>query len=177
MSTEKRFGPTGVLSQNAGDNSSRFRWVLLGSGKLASVEKGRRGCSASGAVESGSRKMDTTGKAARSTAAAAVSAAGPHTALYPPALAVVLPETQHITGKLVQQEIERDHGHLKGRYRPMRGFKQRRCAQVVCAGHSFMRNVRDGFYQLGFVWYGPGQPHPPCLFTVWDELTRIHRPA
>jgi transposase-like protein len=44
--------------------------------------------------------------------------------IYPPALAAVLPETRHVTGKLEQQGIERDHQHLKGRYRSMRGFKQ-----------------------------------------------------
>ncbi|HVA90855.1 MAG TPA: IS6 family transposase [Chloroflexota bacterium] len=92
-------------------------------------------------------------------------------AIYPPALAAVLPEAEHVAGKIEQQAIERDHAHLKGRYRPMRGFKQTRCAQVVCAGHGFMRNLRDGFYRLGFVWYGPAKPHPPRLLTAWDELT------
>jgi transposase, IS6 family len=43
-------------------------------------------------------------------------------AIYPPALAVVLPEAKHVVGKLAQQAIECDHGHLKGRYQPMRGF-------------------------------------------------------
>jgi transposase-like protein len=103
----------------------------------------------------------------------------PHTvttdkaAIYPPALAVVLPEVKHSASKLDQQAIERDHGHVKGRYRPMRGFKQPRCAQLVCAGHGFMRNLRDGFYRLGFVWRGPGLPHPPRLLTAWNELTAI----
>lgn len=43
----------------------------------------------------------------------------------------------------------------------------------MCAGHGFMRNLRDGFYWLGFVWYGAGGPHPPRLLTAWDDLTRI----
>jgi hypothetical protein len=55
----------------------------------------------------------------------------------------------------------------------MRGFKQTRCAQVVCAGHGFMRNLRAGFYRLGFVWYGVGRPHPPRLLAAWDDLTQI----
>jgi transposase-like protein len=107
----------------------------------------------------------------------------PHTittdkaAIYPPALAAVLPDAAHIAGKPEQQAIERDHGHLRGRYRPMRSFKQVRCAQVVCAGHGFMRNLRDGFYRLGFVWFGPGMPHPPRLQTAWDELKAILRVA
>src|ERR687894_2535236 len=40
-------------------------------------------------------------------------------AIYPPALAAVVPEIMHITGKLEQQRIERDHQHLKGRTRSM----------------------------------------------------------
>ena len=57
-----------------------------------------------------------------------------------------MPEVEHITGKMEQQRIERDHQHLKGRTRCMRGFQTLPCAQVVCDGHGFMRNLRDGFY-------------------------------
>jgi transposase-like protein len=50
----------------------------------------------------------------------------------PPALRAVLPEAEHVTGKMVQQGIERDHQHLKGRTRPMRGFQSgRRRARSV----------------------------------------------
>jgi len=70
-------------------------------------------------------------------------------AIYPPALSAVLPGVKHITGKLVQQRIERDHQHLKGRTRPMRGFQTLRCAQVVCQGHGFLQNLRKGFYGIG----------------------------
>jgi transposase-like protein len=107
----------------------------------------------------------------------------PHTittdkaAIYPPALVVVLPEVKHVAGKLNQQAIERDHQHVKGRYRPLRGFKQAGCAQIVCAGHGLMRNLRDGFYRLGFVWRGPGLPHPPRLLTARDELTKCLQAA
>jgi transposase, IS6 family len=94
-------------------------------------------------------------------------------AIYPPALAEVLPGVELVAGKAVQQRIERDHGHLKGRYGPMRGLKRVRCAQVVCAGLEFMRNLRDGFYRLGFVWLGAYQPHPPRLATAWAGLTEI----
>jgi transposase-like protein len=34
-------------------------------------------------------------------------------ACYPPALERVLPEAEHLRGKMVQQRIERDHGHLE----------------------------------------------------------------
>jgi transposase-like protein len=102
----------------------------------------------------------------------------PHTAttdkapIYPPALAVVLPETTHITGKLEQQEIERDHQHLKGRYRSMRGFKQLRCAQVVCAGHGFVRNLRNGCYRLGVALGETRLRREPQTMRAWDEITR-----
>src|SRR5215210_5575675 len=69
--------------------------------------------------------------------------------IYPPALAAVLPEVMHIRGKMVQQRLERDHQHLKGRTRSMRGFQTLPCAQVICQGHGFMRNLRNGFYDLG----------------------------
>ncbi len=45
-------------------------------------------------------------------------------AAYPPALRAVVPEAEHITGKAEQQAIERDHQHLKGRTRSMRGFQR-----------------------------------------------------
>ncbi len=46
---------------------------------------------------------------------------------YPPALRAVVPEAEHVTGKMEQQGIARDHQHLKGRTRCMRGFQQRGC--------------------------------------------------
>jgi transposase-like protein len=107
----------------------------------------------------------------------------PHTAttdkapIYPPALAVVLPGTRHVTGTLAQQEIERDHQHLKGRYRSMRGFKQRRNAQVVCAGHGFVRNLRHGGYRLGLA-LGDARLHRvPQARCAWDEITGLLQAA
>jgi putative transposase len=44
--------------------------------------------------------------------------------IYPPAFAAVLPEVEHVTGKMEQQRIERDHQHLKGRMCCMRGFQR-----------------------------------------------------
>jgi hypothetical protein len=71
-----------------------------------------------------------------------------------------------------QQRIERDHGHLKGRYRSMRGFKMLPCAQTVCAGHGFVRNLRGGFYRLGVVMADPRIPQTPRLMRAWDEITQ-----
>jgi len=92
---------------------------------------------------------------------------------YPPALRAVVPEAEHVTGKMEQQAIERDHQHLKGRTRSMRGFQQLGCAQVVCDGHGFMHNLRDGFYRLGEPTGDPRLPHTPRLARAWDDLTRI----
>jgi transposase-like protein len=98
-------------------------------------------------------------------------------AIYPPALAAVLPEAEHVAGKAAQQGIERDHQHLKGRCRPMRGFKALRCAQTVCAGHGFRRNVREGFYRLGVVAGDPRVRRPPRLMVAWAEITGLLRAA
>jgi transposase-like protein len=92
-------------------------------------------------------------------------------AAYPPALAEVLPEVEHLTGKAVQQNIERDHQHLKGRLRVFRGCKTTGGAQRFCQAHGFLRNLRQGFYRLGAE---PRDPHDairPPLVRAWEELT------
>ncbi len=94
-------------------------------------------------------------------------------ACYPPALAEVLPEAEHVTGKQEQQRLERDHQHLKGRLRPMRNFKTEPTAQVICAGHGFVRNLAGGFYRLGLVAGDPAVPQPPLLMRAWEELTAV----
>jgi transposase, IS6 family len=93
--------------------------------------------------------------------------------IYPPAFARVLPNIEHRTGKMIQQRIERDHEHLKGRYRCMRGFQTVPCAQVICAGHGVMRNLRDGFYWLGVPSGDPRLRQAPRLVQAWDDVTRI----
>jgi len=85
----------------------------------------------------------------------------------------VIPEAEHITGKAEQQRIERDHQHLKGRTRCMRGFQTLPCAQVVCEGHGFMRNLRDGFYDIAVPMGDPCIPQAPRLVRAWDELTLV----
>ena len=84
---------------------------------------------------------------------------------------MVLPEVLHLAGKAEQQRIQRDHQRLKGRYRSMRGFKMLRCAQTVCAGHGFVRNLREVFYQLGVILADPRIPQAPRLRRAWDEIT------
>jgi transposase-like protein len=94
-------------------------------------------------------------------------------AAYPPALREVLPGCAHVVGKSSQQRIEWDHQHLKGRVRLMRGFKKRRCAQVICAGHGFIRKLGQGFYRLGIVVGDPRIRRPPRLVRAWEELTTV----
>ena len=110
-------------------------------------------------------------RAVKSTEVTPTLATTDKAAIYPPALAEVLPAVEHITGKLPQQRIERDHQHLKGRTRSMRGFQTLPCAQVICAGHGFLRNLRNGFYDLGRPVSEPRLPQAPGLVRAWDELT------
>ncbi len=91
-------------------------------------------------------------------------------AAYPPALVAVLLSVLHETGKPVQQRIERDHQHLKGRLRPLRGFKTLAGARVLCAGHAFLRNLRGGFYDLGRRISAVASPQPPVV-QAWAVLT------
>src|SRR4051794_13615953 len=101
----------------------------------------------------------------------------PHTvttdkaAAYPPALAQVLPEVEHITGKAVQQRIERDHQHLKGRLKVFRGCKTAGGAQRFCQAHGFLRNLRNGFYRLGAAPRDPKEAIVPQLVRAWEALT------
>ena len=67
---------------------------------------------------------------------------------YPPALRAVLPEVEHRTSKYLNNGMERDHGHLKQRLYPMRGFKQAASADIVVRGHALIRNLRTGFSTL-----------------------------
>ncbi len=92
-------------------------------------------------------------------------------AAYPPARAAILPEVDHETGKMLQQDIERDQQHLKGRYASMRGFKTGRSAQVFCCAHGFVGNLSEGVYPLGSSRGDPRDPRPPLLMRAWDELT------
>jgi transposase, IS6 family len=67
---------------------------------------------------------------------------------YPPALRPVLPDVEHRTSKYLNNGLERDHQHLKGRMRPMRGFKTLGSAGNFSRGHALIRNLRQGFSTL-----------------------------
>ena len=88
-------------------------------------------------------------------------------ACYPPALRVVLPAVEHLTSKYLTNGLERDHGHLKQRVRPMRGFKQLVSADSLTRGHALVQNLRNGFSTLTV-----RVPRPLRLAAAWPQLAR-----
>ena len=84
---------------------------------------------------------------------------------YPPALRAVFPDAEHRTSKYLNNGIERDHGHLKQRLYPMRGFKQATSADVIVRGHALVRNLRNGFSTLSVA--APGNLR---LAVAWPQL-------
>jgi transposase-like protein len=67
---------------------------------------------------------------------------------YPPALRAVLPHVEHRSSRYLNNGLERDHQHLKGRARPTRHFKQLARAGTFCRGHALIRNLGQGFSDL-----------------------------
>jgi IS6 family transposase len=110
-------------------------------------------------------------RAIEATGAVPDEVASDGAATYPLALDAVLPPVAHEVGKRVQQRIERDHQHLQGRLRPMRGFKTLAGARVLCRAHAFLRNLRGHFYDLGRPdEAATASPLPPVV-RAWDVLT------
>jgi len=50
-------------------------------------------------------------------------------------------QVRHRTSRDLNNRVEQDHRGLKGRYRPMRGFKCPRSAARFCLGHDELRNL------------------------------------
>ena len=69
-------------------------------------------------------------------------------ATYPPALVAAVPGVLHRTGRSRTNGVEREHGFLKERLRPMRGLKSIASAAIFINGHALMRNIRRGFYRI-----------------------------
>ena len=86
---------------------------------------------------------------------------------YPPALRAVVPGVEHRRSCSVNNGIERDHGHLKQRLRPMRGFKSASSADRLARGHSLIQNLRNGFSELT-----AGVPRVLRLATAWSQLAQ-----
>jgi transposase, IS6 family len=88
-------------------------------------------------------------------------------ACYPPALWALLPAAEHRTSKYLNKDPERDHGHLKQRLRPMRGFKLQLSADLLTRGHALVQNLRNGFSTLT-----DAVPRPLRLARAWPQLAR-----
>ncbi len=67
---------------------------------------------------------------------------------YPPALRTAVPDAEHRRSKYLNNGMERDHGHLKQRLYPMRGFKRATSAGIIVRAHALIRNLRNGFSTL-----------------------------
>jgi transposase-like protein len=69
--------------------------------------------------------------------------------VYPGVLDELVPSAWHHVEQYANNPIEADYGQLKRRLRPMRGLRTDQTAQVVIAGHAFLKNLRRGHYELG----------------------------
>ncbi len=86
---------------------------------------------------------------------------------YPPALRGVLPNVEHRRSRYLNNGLERDHGHLKQRCYPMRGFKQPTSAAILARGHALIQNLRNGFSTLTMpITRNLG------LVTAWAQLAK-----
>jgi transposase-like protein len=83
-------------------------------------------------------------------------------------LRVVLPAVEHRSSKYLNNPLERDHQHLKGRVWPMRRFKTTASASTFCRGHTVIRNLARGFSELTVI-IAPRLR----LATAWSALAAI----
>ncbi|MDP9311585.1 MAG: IS6 family transposase [Chloroflexota bacterium] len=90
---------------------------------------------------------------------------------YPPALHPVLPGVAHHRSRYLTNGVERDHGHLKQRLRPLRGFKRAFSADTLARGHGLIQNLRNGFSRLT-----QAVPRQLRLMTAWPLLARAIEP-
>jgi len=67
-----------------------------------------------------------------------------HAPVYSGVLAELAPAAWHRTDQYANNRVEADHGRLKARLGPMRGFKQDRSARTVIAGHACIRAEHTG---------------------------------
>jgi IS6 family transposase len=74
----------------------------------------------------------------------------------------------HRTEQYANNDVECDHGRLKARLGPMRGFKQDGSARVVIAGHALVQNIRRGHYELAVE-----VPANRRVAVAFDELAMV----
>ena len=87
---------------------------------------------------------------------------------YSPALRPMLPEVEHRASKYLNNGMERDHGHLKQRWYPMRGFKQAASAGIIVRGHALIVGVPS--HQLraeGATCVGGHHAKEPAMIGHW----------
>ena len=72
---------------------------------------------------------------------------------------------EHRCSSYLNNALERDHGHLKQRLRPMRGFKRLASADTFSRGHALMQNLRNGFSTLTTT-----VPRRLRLLEAWPQL-------
>ena len=77
-----------------------------------------------------------------------------------------MPGVLHRTGRYRTNGVERDHGFVKERLRPMRGLKSVASATIFTRGHALVRNVERGFYQVV-----EAVPQRLVLAWTWNRLT------
>jgi transposase, IS6 family len=87
---------------------------------------------------------------------------------YPPALAMAVSGARHRTGRYRTTGIERDHGFLKERLRPMRGLKSISSAVIFVRGHALMRNICRRFYRVV-----ESVPQRLVLAWTWNRLSEV----
>ncbi|MBF9135520.1 DDE-type integrase/transposase/recombinase [Plantactinospora sp. S1510] len=61
----------------------------------------------------------------------------------------LVPSAWHHVERYANDPVEADHSQLRHRLRPMRGLRTDGTAQMIIAGHAFVRNLRRGHHELG----------------------------
>jgi IS6 family transposase len=83
----------------------------------------------------------------------------------PRVLDELAPSALHIVERHANNPVEKDHGRLNARLRPMRGLKRHRSARVLAAGHAFVQNLRRGHYDIA-----TEAPSHHRLHIAFDDL-------
>ncbi len=80
----------------------------------------------------------------------------------------MLSEVEHRWSKYLNNGLERDHGHLGQRLKPMRGFKSLVSADLVTRGHALIQNIHKDFSVLT-----AAVPKQLRLATAWPHLAAV----
>jgi transposase, IS6 family len=86
---------------------------------------------------------------------------------YPPARRTLQPTAEPRCSESLTNGLERDHGHLKQRLRPMRGFTQLASADILTRDHTLVPNLRNGWSTLT-----DQVSRPLRLASAWPRLAR-----